>query len=212
MKKAFTLIELLIVVAIIAILAAIAVPNFLEAQTRSKVSRSKADIRSMATAVESYFVDNNNYPPSAINPLQQRTWRLTTPIAYMTTIPFDVFNPGEDDVSVPFGENDIITLGTLNNDATNPGPNIILPSGTFTAYFANGALDIYALQVGRDPESMRWILFSYGPAQNPLDHPDYLGHPSTFGPTYPITVGYLEIVYDPTNGTVSEGIVPRLGP
>jgi prepilin-type N-terminal cleavage/methylation domain-containing protein len=46
---AFTLIELLIVVAIIAILAAIAVPNFLEAQVRSKVSRAKADMRSIAT-------------------------------------------------------------------------------------------------------------------------------------------------------------------
>ena len=65
MKKAFTLIELLIVVAIIAILAAIAVPNFLEAQTRSKVSRAKTDMRSLATAIESYMVDNNTYPMAA---------------------------------------------------------------------------------------------------------------------------------------------------
>ncbi|MBN1477342.1 prepilin-type N-terminal cleavage/methylation domain-containing protein, partial [Candidatus Sumerlaeota bacterium] len=61
--RAFTLIELLIVVAIIAILAAIAVPNFLEAQTRAKVSRVKADIRSVATALEAYIVDYNMYPP-----------------------------------------------------------------------------------------------------------------------------------------------------
>jgi len=63
--RGFTLIELLIVVAIIAILAAIAVPNFLEAQVRSKVSRSKTDMRTMATAIEAYFVDNNTYVGSA---------------------------------------------------------------------------------------------------------------------------------------------------
>ena len=62
MRKGFTLIELLIVVAIIAILAAIAVPNFLEAQTRAKVSRVKSDIRSLATAVETYFIDAGKYP------------------------------------------------------------------------------------------------------------------------------------------------------
>ena len=66
--RAFTLIELLIVVAIIAILAAIAVPNFLEAQTRAKVSRSRADLRSLATAVESYRVDHNKYPEGTDNP------------------------------------------------------------------------------------------------------------------------------------------------
>ncbi|MDX1971816.1 MAG: prepilin-type N-terminal cleavage/methylation domain-containing protein, partial [Candidatus Sumerlaeia bacterium] len=76
MKKAFTLIELLIVVAIIAILAAIAVPNFLEAQTRAKVSRVKADFRTIALANESYHVDNNQYPPQG--PKTSPTWPFLT--------------------------------------------------------------------------------------------------------------------------------------
>src|SRR5215207_257564 len=67
----FTLIELLIVVAIIAILAAIAVPNFLEAQTRSKVARIRADIRTVATGLETYAVDNNKYPVPRFVAFQQ---------------------------------------------------------------------------------------------------------------------------------------------
>lgn len=63
MKKAFTLIELLIVVAIIAILAAIAVPNFLEAQTRAKVARILSDQRTYATALETYMIDHSTYLP-----------------------------------------------------------------------------------------------------------------------------------------------------
>ena len=92
-KSAFTLIELLIVVAIIAILAAIALPNFLEAQTRSKVSRAKSDLRTLATALEAYNVDNNCYlpVPFALGPRFRRMRPLTTPISYITTIPLDPF-------------------------------------------------------------------------------------------------------------------------
>src|SRR5690349_23058161 len=93
--RAFTLIELLIVVAIIAILAAIAVPNFLEAQTRAKISRAKADMRTVTTGLETYRIDQNIYPKSNIyswalsfgassNPQLIATLeRLTTPIAYL---------------------------------------------------------------------------------------------------------------------------------
>ncbi|HUT25205.1 MAG TPA: prepilin-type N-terminal cleavage/methylation domain-containing protein, partial [Sumerlaeia bacterium] len=61
-ESAFTLIELLIVVAIIAILAAIAVPNFLEAQTRSKIATVYSDFRTLKTGMEAYRVDNSGYP------------------------------------------------------------------------------------------------------------------------------------------------------
>ena len=87
--KGFTLIELLIVVAIIAILAAIAVPNFLEAQVRSKVSRAYNDMRNLATALESYRIDNNAYIPH-IDSIAEFN-RLTSPVAYITSVPQDPF-------------------------------------------------------------------------------------------------------------------------
>ena len=94
----FTLIELLIVVAIIAILAAIAVPNFLEAQTRAKITRVKNDQRTIASAMEAYYVDHNDYPERSDESIfsdGQEKWggliRLTTPIAYLAAITFDPF-------------------------------------------------------------------------------------------------------------------------
>lgn len=78
-------------VGVVMILSAIAIPNFLEAQTRSKVSRTKADMRSLATAIESYNVDYNTYPSPNMNELREAPGILTTPVAYITGIPQDSF-------------------------------------------------------------------------------------------------------------------------
>lgn len=142
MKKSrgFTLIELLIVVAIIAILAAIAVPNFLEAQVRAKVSRVKSDMRSIATAIEAYCVDTNQYPAAKSgdksinwfipgkNPSGNAKNRvtfasmqfatnpkdhfltLTTPVSYMTTIPTDPF---ADTKGCNFGYTNAVDIGWI---------------------------------------------------------------------------------------------------
>jgi len=60
-KKGFTLIELMIVVAIIGILAAIAIPNFLKFQAKSKQSEAKSNLGAIFTGETSYFGEGNAY-------------------------------------------------------------------------------------------------------------------------------------------------------
>lgn len=66
-EKGFTLIELMIVIAIIGILAAIAIPQFTNYKKRAGNSASMSDLKNLATAQEVYNTDNNTYTSTIAN-------------------------------------------------------------------------------------------------------------------------------------------------
>ena len=211
--RAFTLIELLIVVAIIAILAAIAVPNFLEAQTRAKVSRSAADMRTCVVGLESYYVDYNTYPPNlldgsgrtnvmnmAMGKMPFIPYTITTPVAYMMAVPLDHFKPK------------IMTDHQHSFMYFNP---------TNTPNAANriqyrAIVESYGMMGSSKVREQKWSLTSLGPD---LKMGTMATQTELRGalPIYEIMTMAMSgmgpmVQYDPTNGTVSAGDLVRFGP
>ncbi len=85
-EKGFTLIELMIVVVIIGILAAIAIPNFIAMQDRAREGSLKANMHSIQLAIEDYAVKNTgSYPVTAANIADVR---LNMPSGKWPTNPF----------------------------------------------------------------------------------------------------------------------------
>jgi len=213
-RTAFTLIELLIVVAIIAILALIAVPNFLEAQMRAKVSRVKADQRSIATALESYASDNGKYPNMHV--VQGGNWEyvgwgyaqkmLTTPIAYITSLIPDLFQLRYDQLTQHLRTRDMWLYGNPYKDPSyNPvtrGDKHVMDYEDFDGGRPTGnTIDQdwvrrWKLSYG----NTEWKLQSFGPMR---DVTDYGWALTTSEPGWP------NKYYDPTNGTVSRGLITR---
>ena len=61
-----SLIQIFLLVMLVIALLVLFAGRFISYSTRSKTSRAKSDMRSMATAIEAYFVDNNEYPAMAV--------------------------------------------------------------------------------------------------------------------------------------------------
>ncbi len=66
-KAAFTLVEIMVVVAIIALLASIAVPNFLRARKRSQATRILEDLRIIDASIDQYAIENNKSGGANVN-------------------------------------------------------------------------------------------------------------------------------------------------
>ena len=182
-ERGFTLIELLIVIAIILILIGIALPNFLEAQIRAKVTKARGEMRSLATALESYQVEWKTYPPDGddIMPftasnfdVAARMSVLTTPVATIKTLPMDPFH------------GDVVSFS--GSDLLFPGP----PPFTYS-YNTFGAYAGDQVQPANQGTPDNYGITSLGP--NMSFDADYTG----------------TIAYSATNGTKSVGDLLLLG-
>jgi general secretion pathway protein G len=72
-NKGFTLVEILIVVVILGILAAIVIPQFSDASTQSKLSSCQSTLQSLRSQIQLYKIQHNDQPPSA-GTLVEATW------------------------------------------------------------------------------------------------------------------------------------------
>jgi len=203
--RAFTLIELLIVVAIIAILAMIAIPNFLEAQVRAKVSRVRADLRTVATAIESYTSDWNE-PPMNDGFYNVLPLELTTPVSYITNAnlidPFCVTLQGGGILRLGRPVNERVRYYTYTRPVTQKESQAL-------ARMQRPA-PIEGVE-GINPRVFekygQWRTVSNGPDMSYAD-PNYVFGSEPVADPMGVLMG-SDLSYDPTNGTVSKGNILR---
>lgn len=178
-----TLSELLIVIAILSLVAAISTPRFLEAQTRAVVVQVKNDLRILDQALSAYFVDQGDFPPPASNGHGARMYRLSTPIAYHD----DPKRPE------PFKDEGLFTTPPYGYHGRNSQVNIFWNNDGQPGNFS-----------GR-PVMSWYVLRSSGP-DNDRDG----GGASALNSTAS-RHDFVNYVYDPTNGTYSKGDIWRAG-
>jgi general secretion pathway protein G len=181
--RAFTLVELLVVVAIISILATISLPNFQHAMTKSRVAAAQKEMQTLSTAIEAYALDYNVYPLDGNDWFDKKEEYydqlhiqsvLTTPTTFISEIPDDLFHQKH------MHKDDL--MAERHFQFGPPYPYIYMSKGNFTTH--RGAPKAY-------------YIFSVGP-----NH--YFDNASEKEEDF--------VLYDATNGTISGGDLMRKGP
>ena len=143
-EKGFTLIELMIVVAIIGILAAIAIPNFLNYQLKAKTAEAKTNLGAIRTSEEAYAAEADEYLTAASTPAGNAT---ASKKAWAASVPFSAigFQPagevyyryGVHDTAIAVGSAALTASGA--NDAVGSG---ISPVAGTTQIWINAMSDL----------------------------------------------------------------------
>jgi len=138
-RRTFTLIELMIVIAIIAILAAILIPNFLHARAESQTAACEGNEKNIATAMEEYAVDHGGtYPANVQNVTPYLNFSLIDPAggSYSITLPSG---------SAAYGSYEI-TDGGLHDRTTTvglhlTGSNTLCTTCSSVIYYQNSGIN-----------------------------------------------------------------------
>jgi prepilin-type N-terminal cleavage/methylation domain-containing protein len=151
-RKGFTLIELMVVIAIIIILAAIAIPNYLKMTERAKKSRIASDMATLATGLETFKTDWGAYPSNLVDGtadgVSAAASEVYAELAGLNAAPAE------------------INVSTRTNALGEVGGIEYLKAGTLTSIidpFSNGAVApsnglIYYLV---SADNNHWVLFAY---------------------------------------------------
>lgn len=190
----FTLLELLVVVAIISVLAALLLPVLRAARIKAKVVRAHADLRSIGTAIESYRLDQGAYPPPRafcagggmkVDDYNECPSELLS-CGYLGAFPEDIFNKGRAYKYIAPGlgyANGVLTILAIWVPKKFPGDD-----GNDVPYFNS------------NDSPVKWAIWSVGPSRPKEFWESEVLH-------YPVP---RRNWYNFKNGPESEGVIVHL--
>ena len=138
-SKGFTLIELLMVIMVIAILIGIALPRFRGLVEEGNIAKAKGELRTLQTAVESYYMHNSNVYPSTLTALTSQTPQI------VASFPKDPFN-GEADYGYEVGGTNskyyvIYSKGVGTGGTASISSDAVSETSTNVIYASNAGQD-----------------------------------------------------------------------
>lgn len=150
MKKkngAFTLIEIMVAVMIIAVIAGLAVPNFLRMQAKSKIDKVKGELATLKYAVENYYAQHEDHIyPASLSDLTKTEKGVTALINY---VPQDPFSASNNNYQYQRGENHYYVIYSIGPDR-NGSAQVVIQALGYTVQEQNGASCIFVSNAAED--------------------------------------------------------------